>query len=64
MEATRRTPYRAPRGGDHDQPFDGFQPSHFTLQQRARLLILRGRVQDARCGSDILSDDLPPAVDR
>ena len=57
MEATRRT-NPSPTGGDHDQPFDGFQPTHFTLQQRARLLILRGRVQEAKLGSDALSDDV------
>ena len=58
MEATRPNTYLSPRGGDHDQPFEGFQPTHFTLQQRARLLILRGRVQEAKLGNDPLSEDL------
>jgi hypothetical protein len=58
MEATRRPTFRTPRGGDHDQPFEGFQPTHFTLLQLARLLILRGRVQEAKLGADALSDDL------
>jgi len=57
MEVTRRT-HLTPRGGDHDQPFDGFLPTHFTIQQRARLLILRGRVQEAKLGHDPLSEDL------
>jgi hypothetical protein len=57
MEATHRS-ITEPRGGDHDQPFDGFRPTHFTIQQRARLLILRGRVQDAKLGTDALCDDL------
>ena len=60
MEATHRSTGE-PRGGDHDQPFDGFLPTHFTIQQRARLLILRGRVQEAKLGSDSLSDDLRAA---
>ena len=60
MEATRPTHLTA-RGGDHDQPFDGFQPTHFTIQQRARLLILRGRVQEAKLGHDPLSEDLRAA---
>jgi hypothetical protein len=60
MEATRPTNL-TPRGGDHDQPFDGFRPTHFTIQQRARLLILRGRVQEAKLGNDPLSEDLKAA---
>ena len=58
MEATRRNTYLSPRGGDHDQPFEGFQPTHFTIQERARLLILRGRVQEGKLGNDPYSEDL------
>ena len=47
-----------PHGGDDDQPRESLPAAHFTLQQRARLLILRGRVQDAKLGHDHLSDDL------
>ena len=60
MEATRPTNL-TPHGGDHDQPFDGFRPTHFTIQQRARLLILRGRIQEAKLGNDPLSEDLKAA---
>jgi hypothetical protein len=60
MAAIRPSTHNAPRGGDHDEPFDGFRPTHFTVQQQARLLILRGRVQDAKqgFGSTALRDDV------
>jgi hypothetical protein len=41
-----------------DQPFEGYRPTHFTLQERARLLVLRGRVQDAKLRLGPLADDL------
>jgi hypothetical protein len=56
MEATQRS-HLEPHGGDHDQPFEGFRPTHFTIQQRARLLILRGRVLDAKLGEGAFKDD-------
>ena len=62
MEQTQRAPFRMPRGGDHDEPFDGYRPSHFTLKQQARLLLLRSRVQEARLGEGALADDLGGAA--
>ena len=47
-----------PHHGDDDQSREPLPAAHFTLQQRARLLILRGRVLDAKLGHDHLSDDL------
>jgi len=43
---------------DHDVPFGGFRPSQFTLRQMSRLLILRGRVLDAKMGWGPFIDDL------
>lgn len=48
--------------GDDDQPFDGVRLTQFTLHQRARLLILRGRVQDAKLGEGAWRDDLHPCA--
>jgi hypothetical protein len=42
----------------HDQPFEGYRPTHFTIHERARLLVLRGRVQDAKLRLGPLADDL------
>jgi hypothetical protein len=34
--------------GDHDRPYSGIQREHFSAWEWARLLVLRGRIQDAR----------------
>ena len=47
--------------GDHDVPFAGFRPTHFSTRQLALLLILRGRVLDGKLGEGSLWDDLYPA---
>jgi hypothetical protein len=60
MQPPRRDePTRAP-SGDDDQLFDAVRLTQFTVQQRARLLILRGRVQDAKLGEGAWQDDIHP----
>ena len=48
----------APRPGEHDVPFVGFQPYHFSTRQYARLLLLRSEIQDSRAGRGRYTDDL------
>ncbi|HEY8477415.1 MAG TPA: hypothetical protein VIN09_11175, partial [Chloroflexota bacterium] len=45
---------------DHDEPYHGFNRQAFTLWEYARLLVLRGQVQDARAWGGRFHDDLPP----
>lgn len=45
--------------GDHDEPFVGWRSYHFSTQQMARLLILRGEVQDSRLSLGRFAADLP-----
>jgi hypothetical protein len=58
MEQTQSTPSPAALGGNHDVPFVGFQPYHFSTRQFARLLVLRGEIQDSPLGSRSYADDL------
>ena len=58
MDQTQRASSHAPRTGDHDVPFDRFQPYHFSTRQLARLLVLRGHIQDSRSGQGRYADDL------
>jgi hypothetical protein len=44
--------------GDHDQPFSGYRPYHFSTRQMLRLLHLRSEVLDARLGYGRLTADL------
>jgi hypothetical protein len=44
--------------GDHDLAFTGFRPYHFNTREMVRLLVLRGRILDARLGEGALADDL------
>ena len=44
--------------GDHDQPFGGFRPYHFSTRQLARLLQLRSELLDARLGLGRWAEDL------
>ena len=43
---------------EHDVPFARFQPYHFSTRQLARLLVLRGQIQDSRSGQGRYADDL------
>jgi hypothetical protein len=58
MEQPQSTPSRAPGTGDHDAPFARFQAYHFSTRQLARLLVLRGQIQDGRLGHGRYTDDL------
>ena len=44
--------------GDHDMPFIGYRPYHFSTRQLVRLLVLRGEVLDARQGKGRFADDV------
>ena len=50
--------------GDHDDPFAwGMPTALLRVRQIARLLILRGRIMDARrLSGDKFSDDLDPTL--
>jgi hypothetical protein len=61
MEQTPSVPSRPASGGDHDVAFVRFQPYHFSTRQLARLLLLRGEIQDSRAGHGRYADDLPAA---
>jgi hypothetical protein len=62
MDSVQQDPVHDTGGGDHDQPFDGFNANQFTLRQRVRLVLLRGRAQDARFGEGAWAGDIPPLV--
>jgi hypothetical protein len=47
---------------EHDVPFARFQPYHFSTRQLARLLVLRGQIQDSRAGAGRYADDLLAAA--
>ncbi|MBI3964637.1 MAG: hypothetical protein HY329_03295 [Chloroflexi bacterium] len=42
----------------YDEPFEGFRRWHFNDRQYARLLVLRGKVQDALVWGGTLADDV------
>ena len=58
MHQPQSTPGHAALGGTHDVPFVCFQPYHFSTRQFARLLMLRGEIQDSRSGQGRYADDL------
>lgn len=45
--------------GDNDRPYPGFSRYQFTYQEYARLLLLRGRIQDARLSAAIGEEERP-----
>jgi hypothetical protein len=58
MEHGQNTPSYAALGGTDDEPFVRFQPYHFSTRQLARLLVLRGEIQDSRSGRGRYAGDL------
>ena len=58
MDQTQSTPSHAALGGTHEVPFERSQPYHFSTRQLARLLMLRGEIQDSRSGQGRYADDL------
>ena len=58
MQQPQSTPSHAATSSEHDTPFVRFQPYHFSTRQLARLLVLRGQIQDSRLGHGRYADDL------